>query len=1057
MLLLLSLIQFFATSYGQNNRIGPKSYGDLLASVSKQTSSSYKLADKVVAKTTFAYQQKTVTGRVTDANGNPLAGVTIIEKTTTNGTISDPKGNYSINVSSVNSILVFTYIGFNPQEIPVGAQYAINVSLAESTLQLTEVVIVGYGSQKKETVTGSVSAVTNAKLIQSPVANISQSLAGRISGLLSVQREGQPGLDQSTIRIRGAGTYAGSTDPLIMIDGIEAQSYNNIDPYEIESISILKDASATAVYGVRGANGVMIITTKRGQEGAPQVSFTSNFAIQSFASLKPNTDSYTYANDYNEALRYNSYITGSYSPRWSSAEIQKFKDGSDPIFYPNTDWMKLLLKPYSGQLQDNFNISGGSKYMKYFVSVGYFSQEGLFKNTEWKGMDTQFSYHRYNIRSNFDFNITKRLTANLNISSQLDKTAGGGGGEQTLTNGFIMNTIELSPPYNSPGIINGKIVENQNVFEGNPYKRLLYGYVQNLANYLNGSFRLNYMLDFITKGLSTHGTISYQSRLGNNKSYYFVPVIYTPLRLPDATIEYLPQTEEQPFYFGESYNKTRKIYAEIGFDYARSFGDHNIGGLLLYNQSKNFDPGLEYDVPNGYQGVVGRVTYDYNKRYLAEFDAGYNGTENFAPGKRFGFFPAYSLGWVLSQEPFFPKNDIVSFAKIRASYGEVGNDKIGGLRFLYLPTSYSFSGSYNLGEVGSTFQSYQASDEGTIGNPYLTWERAKKTDIGLDLTLLKGKFKITADYFLERRDNILSTPGTVPDIVGKTMPALNLGKMKNSGYEAEVNFNNKFGEFNFWVNANFTFARNVIEFEDEVKRSFSYQYRTGQTSGQPFGLITEGFFNTWEEVNAANRPKYSYQNDQIQPGDIRFKDVNGDGIINADDMVPIGYSNFPEKSFGFSFGGNYKGFDFSILFQGAMNVSLNSSPVIMRGFENDRSEFYYLHDYSWTQERYENGSSILFPHLTVKGVNTGNYTESTFMVRDASYLRFKNFEIGYTLSNSLLKKLRLSTVRLFLNGSNLYTWSKLFKGEDPEQIPGGGDYMPYPITRNFSLGLNVKF
>jgi len=927
--------------------------------------------------------------------------------------------------------------------------------MIEESIGLDEVVAVGYGVQKKATITGAIASVESAKLIQSPVTNLSNALNGRVSGLLTTQASGAPGQDQTTLRIRGVGTFSGATDPLIMVDGIEAQSYNNIDPNEIENISVLKDASATAVYGVRGANGVLLITTKRGKIGKPQVSYSSQFAVSKFAEIRQNLESTEYAQGYNQALRYDSYLTGVYTPKYSESDIQHYISNDDPLFYPNTDWISKMFKPTTFQNQHNLNISGGSEKVKYFFSFGYLGQDGLINEKIYDpGYDAKLKYDRYNFRSNFDFKITKRLKAKVNLSSQIEERQG------TTNVGNIMVSAFAAAPNLSPGVWDGKIVNTTiGAFYPNPIPRYFgLGLMKQYGNYLNGTIRFDYDLDFLMKGLSTHASIAYQNYNSVNTNFSKTLVDYNVIRLPDNKYVLAPTKDESPYSYGESYGKRRKQDVEIGLDFSRKFGVHGIGGLLIYNQTKTFDPGLAYDVPNGYQGIVGRGTYDYKNRYLAEFNFGYNGTENFAPGKRFGFFPAVSVGWVVSEESFFTKNNVISFFKLRGSYGEVGNDKIGGDRFLYMPSSYGYSGTYNFGEAGTTLNAYNRSNEGKIGNPYLTWERAKKLDIGIDFTMWKDKIRVTIDYFDERRDNILANKGTVPDIFGATLPAYNFGKMRNGGLDGEINFYSKVGNFNYWLKGVFTLTHNMIEFQDEVTRTYSYQNRTGQRYGQSFGYVVEGIYNTWEEVNDANRPVSSFNSNKIQPGDFKYKDVNGDGIINDFDQVPIGYSAFPEQSFGFSFGGDFKGIDFSVLFQGSSHVTHLTSKKFNRGWQEDGSAVSYLLERSWSPENYAAGIKTDFPHVSSSSAQVHNYQPNTFWQEDASYTRLKNIEVGYMLSPQFLKEMGIHSVRLYLNGNNLITWSNMFRGEDPE-IPNYSDSNnePYPITKTINVGINVKF
>ena len=1007
--------------------------------------------------------QTTITGTVKSASdGEILMGATVAVPGTTTGTITDVNGNYSIIVPANENELVFKYVGMISKTVSIVGRTIIDVELEFDAMGLEEVVVIGYGTQTKTTITGSISEISSDQITQTPQANISNALVGRMTGLLTVQREGEPGDNSTTMRIRGQGTFSGSAEPLVLIDGIEARNYDNLDPNEIENITILKDASATAVYGVRGANGVIIITTKRGELGRPKLSISSNVGFNTMTALKENTPSYPYALAYNEARRYNSYTTGTYTPKFTEEDIEHFRTGDDPIFHPDVNWMDLFFKKTALQTNHNVNISGGTDLIKYFVSAGYFYQEAGFNDeltAQAPGFDAQHTYKRYNLRSNFDFNITKRLTASLQLSEQIERKKG-------FNTGYLLDKVFNMPPYPSPGIVDGKIVNVVDIYGGDILERFLgSGYRLFLDNYLTTSLRFDYDLDFITKGLKLHSTISYWNRASDTKTYSRDVQTYKPVRMEDGSILYASQKDDQPFSFGQSSGKLRKNYFEAGLNYSRRFGDHNVGGLVLYNQDKLYDPNLAFVIPNGHQGLVGRVTYNYGLRYLAEFNIGYNGTENFAVGQRFGLFPAYSLGWIVSQEPFFPENNFITYLKLRATYGEVGNDRIGAERFLYRPASYEFaplsSNSapqyYYFGVPGSTFQQYQGSFEGTNGNPNLTWERAKKTNIGADMTLLSNKLSISGDYFYEYRDNILAFPQTIPNILAADLAPQNWGEMENEGFELEIDFRDKGGSFTYWANAVYTFAQNTILFQDEVQRPFTYQYRTGQSAGQFFGLIADGFYNTWEEVNDAYRPQSLVQNNRIMPGDLRYKDINGDGVIDQDDQVPMGYSSFPEVIFGLSFGFNYKGLGVSILFQGADRVSRYAGARMYRPFAWESAITQFINDHSWTPERYENGDRIEFPHLSAEAQQVHSYQSSSWWIQNARYVRLKNVEIGYEFRSDVLKKADISTARVYMNGHNLLTWDNLWPGDDPEQFTSGDNNGYYPITRTINLGIKVSF
>ncbi len=1015
-------------------------------------------------------------GTVIDLHNEPLIGATIYNKTTSKGTISDINGKFSINVN-IGDILEISYVGYTKMVHEVKSFENIYITMTEDSHTVEEVVVIGYGVQKKASVTGAISSVNTKELMQSPQANISNALVGRMPGLTAVQKSGEPGNDQSIVRIRGIGSFSGSFDsdlqnPLVMVDGVEVTNYNNIDPNEIENVAILKDASATAVYGVRGANGVILITTKRGLVEKPKLSVSSNFAVNSFTNLRVPMDAYNWAVQYNNTRKYDGYLTGNYDPIFTPEEIQKFKDNSDPIFYPNTNWVDLLFKKQSLQNQHNINLRGGSERVKYFASLGVFTQGGLYNNTNLvPDYDAQVAYDRYNFRTNFDFKVTSRLSLSLNVSDQLEFN-----NRPVEDTGIILSYAFSHPPTNGPGIVDGKVIENLDGrynYSRNPVTRLMInsGAHKIYSNQLNLSVKPTYDLGFILNGLSAHALVSYQQWNWQQTRYYKEVITYKAVKMPDGSPSYLPSGTPSPYSITESLNQRNRNYLEAGLDYNAQFGDHTVGALLLYNQTKDYNPNLLYKIPSAYTGLVSRVTYSYKNKYLAEFDMGYNGTENFAKGKRFGFFPAYSLGWVLSEEKFFPKNDIVTFVKIRGSYGEVGNDKIGGQRFLYLPTTYTYytgenitnatssNIAYYFGTVGIDYKKWDmTASEGTLGNPDLTWEKAKKMNIGADVHLWNSKIKITADVFKELRDNILANRGTVPVIVGTNLPAYNLGKMENSGFDGEISYYDKAGSFNYWIKGLFTFARNKILEMDEVIRRYPYMQRTGQSFQQYFGLIDEGFYNTWEEVNDPNRPVSMWNNNKLQPGDVKYIDVNGDGIINTYDMVPIGYGPFPEISYGFSFGGNFKNFDFSVLFQGAARVSKTASKKFYVGWQQGGSALDFLKDWSWSQEKYENGENITFPHVSSDRSQVHNYQNSTLWIRDASYLRVKNVELGYTLKEKLLKSLGIESARIYINGNNLLTWSSLWPGEDPE-VPSydDGNYEPYPLVKTMNVGLNINF
>lgn len=774
-----------------------------------------------------------ISGLVREADGTPIMGASIFVKGTKIGTVTNIRGEFSLEVPANSTVLV-SYLGFTTREVSVKGSSNLKITLNEDEAQsLNEVVVIGYGTQKKATVTGAIASVTTKDLVQTPQANISNMLVGKMPGLIAMQRSGAPGEDSSTLLIRGVSTFSDNTAPLVMIDGVERPNYNGLDPNEIETVSILKDASATAIYGVRGANGVILITTRKGKKGKPHLSYSGNVAIQSPTALPHYLNSADYCEMYNEALKNDAYTTGTtYVPRFTSDDIKLYRDGTDPIMHPNTDWVGKFLRKASLRTQHNFNISGGTDRVKYFISAGYFHQGGMYKYTKIdRHHDVNASDTRYNFRSNLDFDITQDFKATVQLSTQINNTRTPG-----LGNSNLWKEISWATPLGTPGMVDGKLVRLENTIDDeNPWQALLNnGYHDINANTINTTLRFEYDLSrLLLKGLSIHASTSYDSYYNSKRLSIKKMQTFVPKRDPENPNEIvlIPQNEGDTWGGGFEYSKNRKVYFEAGLHYNQKFGKHETTALLLYNQSKYYAPSLAYHVPNAYQGIVGRVTYGYANRYLAEFNMGYNGTENFAKGRRFGFFPAVSAGWVLSEEPFFPKNDYLVYMKFRATYGEVGNDKIGGDRFLYLPSVYgNTSGTlsgYNFGSSSNPVYSQMVAEK-RLGNPLLTWEKARKLNLGVDVNFFKNHLTVSFDYFKERRNNILSNRNSAPMLIGATLPAYNMGEMENSGFEFDINYRNKIRDFNYWGRFNYSFARNKILFQDEVPEKYAYQMRTGQ-------------------------------------------------------------------------------------------------------------------------------------------------------------------------------------------------------------------------------------
>lgn len=1001
-------------------------------------------------------QQYEVTGVVTDEYGESLPGVTILVKGTTQGTITDIDGKYHIAVMP-EQILVFRFVGMREKEVAVSGQRIINVSLEASLHDLAEVQVVAYGQQSRLTVTGAISSVTTDDLVKSPSASVANSLAGKVTGFSSVQFSGQPGADDPTIYVRGIASLSEERSrPLMIVDGVE-RSFMQLDPNEIESISVLKDASATAVYGVRGANGVIIVTTKRGQEGPARINATFSSGIQQATRLLEFADSYTYAMRLNEALLNDNPNLTPEQLRFSPQAIEAFRTGSDPIMYPNMNWMDYILKPSTMQSQGNVNIRGGSGRVNYFTSLGFLNQDGLFRTFD-TGYNNNFAYNRYNYRSNIDIRVTE--------TTKLGITTGGRVGVRNQPNAKdgmdqLFRLIYWAVPFSGPGIVDGKYIRVNNDYIPEQKSDALdayhgRGFTNILNNNLNFDLDLNQDLKALTNGLTFRSKFSYNSSYTHTKVRNSSVAYYEPYYLKDVDPAASPDDHSVVFRkmgtdgnltYGENFGKGRNWYFDAGFDYKRRIGLHNIGALALYNHSRVYYPAQWSDIPTGLVGLVGRVTYDYNTKYQFDFNIGYNGSENFIREKRYGLFPAASAGWILTEEAFLSSVPHLDFLKLRASYGMVGNDQIGGARFLYLPDSYiPWQGGYSFGTDNPTNR--PRAREGQIGNPDVTWETAIKQNFGVDLIMLKD-LRINFDYFVENRKNILAYRGTVPAFVAYSLPAVNIGEVRNEGFEVDLKWGQRIQPgVRYWINANLSHAKNRIVFMDEVPQNETYLYRTGHPVGQPFGFVFDRFFNESDIDNPAI-PNHQYA---LKPGDMVYRDLNGDGVIDHNDQMAIGYPNYPGFAFGTNMGFEFKGFDISMSWAGATNTSrmLDETFRVPFGHTSNRSLLQYMADNRWTAETAETAT---FPRLTILG-RQNNSRDSDFFLRDASYLRLKNLELGYNFTGNTLKRLGTKNLRVYLNGYNLLTFDRL-KVADPESRTGSRPV--YPLTKVYNMGVRANF
>lgn len=1068
-------------------------------------------------------QQRNVKGVVSDESGKPVPGVSVMLKGTPQGTSTNSDGQYTINVPSATSILVFRIIGYATREIAANSA-TINVSLKETTGDLDEVVVKGFGAQQKKiTVTGSVSTISGKELVSTSVSNISNMLIGNAPGVSGLQQSGEPGRNGTAIYIRGVSTYAGSTDPLIVIDGVPEppeQTYsrlNSMDANEIESLNILKDASSTAVYGVRGANGVIIVTTKRGKVGKPVLSASTNFGYTTAATLPQNVSSYDFALMRNEAIRteQSTYGVTSYNDfLFDSNDLWKFANNRDytaseiaaypglspaqrtalaaspALYYSSRDLFKDQFGGQGPQQQFNLNISGGTEKVKYYTSLGYFAQGSILQNTDYYGANTQSNYNRYNFLSNFDIQAVKNLDISVNLSGQFGTTVGPGiDGGTGLTDRYkiIMQYLYDTNAMMAPGIIDNKLI---NSIAGNPGtasnplgKKIgsLLGNQNSIRNLLasgaettydsrlTGRVGAKYKMDYLTPGLSLRANVNYENNYSKATTYRVTLPEYSVRRNPvDPNIlDFFggERTNTGTFNSNPNHNNVnRTFYVDAGIDYARSFGNHNVTALVLGNAQKYYLPGDAFNTPSGNMGLVGNVAYNYKERYLAEISVGYNGTEQFAEGRRFGLFPAYSAGWVLSNEAFFPKNDWFTFFKIRGSYGLSGYDKIGGDRYVYLPSTFIINqpGYYFGNSDGSTANAQiTGTNESKLGNPDVTWEEETKRNLAVEAKFFKNKLSLIVEGFKNDRTNIFTQPGTIPasyGVAAANVPRANLGIMNNKGYEFTLGWNESTSQISYNILAQVSYAKNEIVYNAEAQNPYPWMNSAGYSFGQYKGFVSDGFYNTQAELN--NRPNLTFNGNQAALGDIRYKDINGDGLIDASDRVPIGYTNRALFDFSLKTGISYKNFDLNVLFIGKAKGSFNINNGMNHPFvKNAGNAFQWQYDGRWTPEKVANGEKITFPRATISGSasESNNYQTSDFWLVSNAFKKLKNVEIGYSFKNyEFLKKVHISSLRIYANGNNLITWDNAFDEIDPEQTDSGTSYL-FPLTRAFIFGANIRF
>ncbi len=991
-----------------------------------------------------------IVGSVVDAiDKEPLIGAyVLIKDQSASGTTTDLNGNFVLEAREGDVILV-SYVGYHEYSVKVGAEERLEIAMIRDSEPLGEAVVVGYGTQRKVSLIGAQQNVSVQEL-KVPVANLTQSLVGRVAGLISMQRSGEPGYDDATMYIRGISTLTASLSaPLTLVDGVP-RSISQVDPEDIESFTILKDASATAIYGVRGANGVIIINTKSGKVGKPRFDIRYTEGMTHFIDVPDFVDAPTYMTLSNEA-RYTrrSALTGDYTPVYTEEEIEMTRNGVDPYLYPNVNWMDVIFRKFGHNRTANANISGGSEMATYYVGLSFFDETGMyFVDDTDHDYNSNTRYTRYSVTSNITLKPTRTTEIKLGIQGYLANGSYPG----STTNKIFSSTFYATPNYICPKYPNGAIGDRPSDTVQQPYALLNeMGYREEWKNQIFSNLRITQELPFV-KGLSLTGMFSFDAYNFTSNKFNRSPNTFMALGrdAEGALILQQTMTGKETLSYSHSQSGNRSVYMEAALNYKRKFGKHDVSGLLLFNQSdeKNTNAStVENALPYRFRGLAGRYTYAYDDRYFIEFNFGYNGSENFSPKHRYGFFPSFGLGWAVSNETWFkPLRGVIQFMKLRATGGIVGNSKIPGRRFAYLATVDSATG-YSFGQTSNqTFSGKAIGDEAVD----VSWETERKINLGVDMMTLNNKLNLQVDVFKNDRDGIFLTRGSLPAYTGiNKTPLGNLGKVSNKGVEFSLDYHNQINS-DWFVSAlgNFSFNRNRL-LENDQSYTYPWQEKRGQRIGQRFGLVAEKLFESDEEVAAS-----PFQAADTRAGDIKFKDINADGKIDDFDQVPIGWGTVPEIIYGFGFTVAWKSVALSTMFQGASHVDALVSgegvTPFMQGFT--RGNIMSNISDRWTEENPK--PDAFYPRLSPSSTTNLNYEPSTWFLKPTHYIRLKNLQLTYTLPSSFVKRIRMQDASVFFMGVNLFTISP-FKLWDVEHGDGKGN--SYPNTASYSLGLNIKF
>ena len=1005
--------------------------------------------------------EMTVAGTViSSADNQPIVGANIYVEGTNVGTTTDAGGNYKLTVPASAKTVTVSFLGYDTKKISVRDIHLFKlITLADASNKLEDVVVVGFGVQKKESLVGAVQSVKPSDL-QTSSSNLSTSFSGKIAGVIAVQKSGEPGADGANFWIRGISTFGSGQSPLLILDGVEItnQMLNNIPPETIESFSVLKDATATALYGSRGANGVMIITTKNGRDSEKMtINLRAEFGASAPTRVPKVADGITYMETFNEAR-----TTRGEKPYYSNEKIMGTKLGLDPYVYPNVDWYDMLFKDCTFNQNFNFNMTGGAKKIDYFLNASVYNENGIMRKPEASKFDTNINAQKYLFQANVSADATKTTRVSLKMNTQLHYRHAPIQSVSDLF-AYAMTGMPCEFPATLPGEESDTFVRfgtnnawNSGFFT-NPYAQLCRGYGDQFRGHFTSALTVNQNLDFITKGLSATGMATFYNRVYSAVYRSFTPFMYqlTDYNIDEAgNYSYTSNsTNTGTTYLGTTRGKDgyRELAFQAKIDYARTFGKHDVGATIVYMQKErnmNISDEQEYAaLPYRQQGLAGRVTYGFDKRYLFEANFGYNGSENFAAGKRFGFFPSVAVGWVISNEPFWKGiKEQVNLFKLRASYGLVGNDVISkdyADRFPYL-TTVDMGQGYDV-YIGNNFERKYGPILSVYGNPNATWEESRKLDIGVEIGLFDS-LNIIFDWFKEKRSGIFMQRTSLPSTFGMSgiTPWANIGKVDNSGVDISVDYNKAFSkDLILSLRGTFTYAHNEIVEMDEPKYKWAYQYKAGHPINSIQCLIAEGLFRDEEEIASSPSQDIYATTYPIRPGDVKYRDLNDDKIIDDNDMCWTGNPTVPEIIYGFGFSLKYKGFDCSAFFQGQGKVSIlmyNYHPFATAATPGS-GLMQWIADEHWSED--DPNPKALYPRLSPLW-NNNNTKASTLYVRNGKMLRLKTAEIGYTYKK----------MRVYVSGTNLLTFAP-FKYWDPEKSSGNG--LGYPLQRTYNLGFQFNF